>query len=189
MLHFNDLRFRYWSGLALNGGTQSNSESPSFYIGVYAAITGAGLIVSTLRYFVLYNGSIRASTVLYKQLLETVLFADIRFHDTVLRGWLLNRFGKDFEGGFISSLFQLFLVYSLVGIDSRLSDNFGRTIMYGLSVLTTLVMLSVVGGLPFILALSVLGVLYYNGKSIPTTFITIVLVPTSTYSCKSKFGN
>jgi len=31
-------------------------------------------------------------------LLETVLFAHIRFHDTVSRGRLLNRFGKDFEG-------------------------------------------------------------------------------------------
>lgn len=31
-------------------------------------------------------------------LLEAVLFAHIRFHDTVSRGRLLNRFGKDFEG-------------------------------------------------------------------------------------------
>ncbi len=60
-------------------------------------------------------GSIHASTVLYKstlhlyilrlpddrlctELLEAVLFANIRFHDTVSRGRLLNRFGKDFEG-------------------------------------------------------------------------------------------
>lgn len=31
-------------------------------------------------------------------MLETVLFANVRFHDTVSRGRLLNRFGKDFEG-------------------------------------------------------------------------------------------
>jgi len=31
-------------------------------------------------------------------LLERVLFANIRFHDTINRGRLLNRFGKDFEG-------------------------------------------------------------------------------------------
>lgn len=31
-------------------------------------------------------------------LLESVLFAEIRFHDTISRGRLLNRFGKDFEG-------------------------------------------------------------------------------------------
>lgn len=65
--------------------------------------------------YTLDTGSIHASTVLYKstlhlcisrlfddrlctELLETVLFANIRFHDTVSRGRLLNRFGKDFEG-------------------------------------------------------------------------------------------
>ena len=32
------------------------------------------------------------------ELLETVLFANIRFHDTVSRGRLLNRFGEDIEG-------------------------------------------------------------------------------------------
>ena len=68
----------------------------------------------------LVTGSIHASAVLYKstfhlyisrlfddhlytELLETVLFANIRFHDTVSRGRLLNRFGKDIEG-FSSSM-------------------------------------------------------------------------------------
>lgn len=69
-----------------------------FFIGIYAAITTIGLIIYTVRWFVLYAGSIHASRVLYKNLLESVLFADIRFHDTVSRGRVLNRFGKDFEG-------------------------------------------------------------------------------------------
>ncbi|KAG6812192.1 hypothetical protein H0H92_003997 [Tricholoma furcatifolium] len=84
---------RYWSSVGDDAG-----ESPVFYIAVYAGITAAGLVVTTLRWFVLYDGSIRASTALYQKLLETVLFANIRFHDTVSRGRLLNRFGKDFEG-------------------------------------------------------------------------------------------
>jgi hypothetical protein len=46
---------------------------------------------------------------------------------------LLNCFGKDFEG-----------------IDRTLSDNFGRSIMYGLSAATTLITVSAIGGLPFI---------------------------------------
>ena len=78
-------------------------DSPVFYISVYAALTGIGLVVTTVRWFILYNGSIRASRVLYERLLESVLFADIRFHDTVSRGRLLNRFGKDFEGWFFFS--------------------------------------------------------------------------------------
>lgn len=97
-----------------------------------------GLILTTLRYFILCKssslparvvvqylfcfvdrGGIHASRVLYGRsysifrlvedlltqnghtgLLENVLFAHIRFHDTVSRGRLLNRFGKDFEGMF-----------------------------------------------------------------------------------------
>ncbi|KAG2008561.1 ATP-binding cassette transporter [Coprinopsis cinerea AmutBmut pab1-1] len=136
---------RYWSASALEG----RGESPAFYIGVYAAITGVGLIITTSRWFVLYDASIRASTVLYKRLLETVLFADIRFHDTVSRGRLLNRFGKDFEG-----------------IDSSLADNLGRTIITALSALTTIVTVSVVGGIPFVVAIAILGVLYWNAAKV-----------------------
>lgn len=31
-------------------------------------------------------------------MLESVLFAKLRFHDTTAKGRLLNRFGKDLEG-------------------------------------------------------------------------------------------
>ena len=109
-------------------------------------------------------------------LLETVLFANIRFHDTVSRGRLLNRFGKDFEGAAewsrVSARFAescvscfCFFVFSLAGIDSSLSDNFGRSIMFGLSAFTTLVTISIVGGLPFFISAVLLGSLYYRGAS------------------------
>jgi hypothetical protein len=45
----------------------------------------------------------------WADLLQSVLLAPIRFHDTMNRGRLLNRFGKDFEG-----------------IDSSLIDSLGR---------------------------------------------------------------
>ena len=80
-------------------------------------------------------------------ILESVLFADMRFHDTINRGRLLNRFGKDFEG-----------------IDSSLSDNFGRSIQYALSATATLISISVVGGPPFVIAAFLLGIVYWNGK-------------------------
>lgn len=79
--------------------------------------------------------------------METVLFANMRFHDTISRGRLLNRFGKDFEG-----------------IDSSLSDNFGRSIQYALSAVATLISVSVVGGPPFVFAALILGVVYWNGE-------------------------
>ncbi|KAK7044499.1 multidrug resistance-associated ABC transporter protein [Favolaschia claudopus] len=132
----------YWS-------RGDGAHSAVFYIVVYAILNLVGLIVTTLRWFVLYNGSIRASTVLYKRLLETVLFAKIRFHDTVSRGRVLNRFGKDFEG-----------------IDSSLSDNFGRSTMYFISSITTILTLSFVGGMPFIVATIVTFLFYYSAAKV-----------------------
>ncbi|KAJ7319100.1 multidrug resistance-associated ABC transporter [Mycena albidolilacea] len=128
----------YWS-------RGDEAHTAIYYIVVYAILTTVGLILTTLRWFVLYNGSIHASTVLYKRLLEAVLFANIRFHDTVSRGRVLNRFGKDFEG-----------------IDSSLSDNFGRSTVYFISSITTILTISFVGGIPFIIAALVTGVFYYN---------------------------
>lgn len=97
-------------------------------------------------------------------LLEAVLFANIRFHDTVSRGRLLNRFGKDFERMTVFHVLEcLFHSFSL-GIDSSLSDNFGRSIVFGLAALTIIITISVIGGLPFVIAASVLSYVYYNGK-------------------------
>ncbi|EPQ52340.1 multidrug resistance-associated ABC transporter [Gloeophyllum trabeum ATCC 11539] len=138
---FENSWLQIWSGTAQSG----DARSPVFYISVYAAVTAAGLVLTTVRWFVLYHGSVRASTILYKRLLEAVLFADIRFHDTVSRGRLLNRFGKDFES-----------------IDSSLPDNLGHSIMHGLNVLATLITLSVVGGVPFLVSVIILGLVYYS---------------------------
>ncbi|EIW76959.1 multidrug resistance-associated ABC transporter [Coniophora puteana RWD-64-598 SS2] len=134
---------KFWSGTPLE---EAAEKGPVYYIGVYAALTLAGVFLSTYRFFVLYSGSIQASTVLYKRLLESVLFANIRFHDTVSRGRLLNRFGKDFEG-----------------IDSRLSDHFGHSIIFALSFTTIVVSIAFAGGIPFVLAAFVLGYFYFAG--------------------------
>jgi ABC-type multidrug transport system fused ATPase/permease subunit len=107
-----------------------------------------------------------------KGLLETVLFANIRFHDTVSRGRLLNRFGKDFEG-----------------IDSSLSDNLGRSIINGLSVTVTVITITLVGGPFFFLALCVLGVLYWNGELRDLYYFWLVGSLTDIYSCQGKFAN
>lgn len=45
-----------------------------------------------------------------------------------------------------------------------MSDNFGRSIVYGLAATTIIITISIVGGLPFIIAALVLSYLYYNGE-------------------------
>jgi ABC-type multidrug transport system fused ATPase/permease subunit len=129
-----------WVGATLR---DEPTKSPVWYINIYAAIIGINVIFRTLRWFVFYEGSIHASTILYKRLLECVLFAKIRFHDTVSRGRLLNRFGKDFEG-----------------IDSRLPNHFGRSLRYGMSALATFATISIVGGWPFVAVTLLAGVFY-----------------------------
>ena len=52
----------------------------------------------------------------------------------------------------------------ILGIDSSLSNDFGRSVMYGLAGITTISIVSFVGGLPFIFASFVLGIVYWNGK-------------------------
>ncbi|KAF8595167.1 P-loop containing nucleoside triphosphate hydrolase protein [Ceratobasidium sp. AG-I] len=132
---------RYWSAQAGNQDTRG----PLWYITIYAVINLVGMLVQTLRWYVLYDGSIRASSVLYKRLLEAVLFTTVRFHDTISRGRLLNRFGKDFEG-----------------LDSKIADDLGHALVCALNVLVTLVTITFVGGIWFFMGAVALVILSYN---------------------------
>ncbi|TFK73539.1 hypothetical protein BDN72DRAFT_893945 [Pluteus cervinus] len=116
-----------WTQHWTNAGVTGDARDPMHYISIYAVITGVGLVLTTFRWFVLYMGAIHASHVIYKRLLEAVLF------------------GKDIEG-----------------IYSNLSDNFGRSIMYGLSAITTVITISVVEGWPFVPSTIGPGALYWN---------------------------
>ncbi|KAJ6499847.1 P-loop containing nucleoside triphosphate hydrolase protein [Mycena vulgaris] len=116
-----------------------------FYISVYAALTLGGLGVKTLRWYILYSGSIQASRVLFQNLLHSILFANIRFHDTISRGRLLNRFGKDLEA-----------------IDKRMSTTIGHGVIAVISASITFIVIRAVGGLPFCLVAIVLGLIHYR---------------------------
>ncbi|KAF7343123.1 ATP-dependent bile acid permease [Mycena venus] len=148
-----------WLGYWSRG---DDSRRQLFYLSIYAALSIAGLIlndcsllcslyaflsvaiISTHKY-ITDHGGIHASTILYKRLLQAVLFAPIRFHDTISRGRLLNRFGKDFEG-----------------IDSNLPDNFRKSTIYLISTITTVVTVSFIGGYPFIIGVCFISVFYYQ---------------------------
>ncbi|KAJ7779182.1 multidrug resistance-associated ABC transporter [Mycena metata] len=136
---FENSYLRTWA----NAG-EAAPYGPIHYLAIYAAIMCIDLLFRMARFFILYSSSIRASQVLYKKLLETVLFSPIKFHDTAARGILLNRFGKDFQI-----------------IDGFIADDFARAAELGLSVGIIFVTITFVGGVPFLCAAVVLGLAYY----------------------------
>ena len=98
------------------------------------------------------------------ELLESVLFANIRFHDTTSRGRLLNRFGKDFEGNYYSTYpnpsLRLLSMYQ-TGIDSSLPDDFGETVIHAIALIVTFATMTYIGGLPFVaVALGFIFIMY-----------------------------
>ncbi|WOO81435.1 ATP-dependent bile acid permease [Vanrija pseudolonga] len=123
-------------------------HSSTYYVVGYSIISVAGVILSDVQFAVTYIGSLRASRILQQKMLESVLFATLRFHDTTSRGRLLNRFGKDIEG-----------------LDSSMADNFVRSIAYALNVVVTVSSITYIGGWPFVAAgLLMLGVYYHAGS-------------------------
>jgi len=84
-------------------------------------------------------------------MLETVLFAPLRFHDTTSRGRLLNRFGKDIEG--LDSEMADHCEHILQGFQmGRANRPVVRSLSYGGDVLVTFVSIAYIGGLPFVVA-------------------------------------
>ncbi|KAJ7679731.1 multidrug resistance-associated ABC transporter [Mycena rosella] len=72
-------------------------EHPLFYVGVYAAIGLTTAFVSLCSVAAQYTGALRASRILFKWLLVSVVRATFRFHDTTPLGRMLNRFGLDMD--------------------------------------------------------------------------------------------
>lgn len=67
---------------------------PLFYIAVYGAIGLTTASVSILSAITQYTGALRASRILFKQLLVGVVRATMRWHDVTPQGRMLNRFSK-----------------------------------------------------------------------------------------------
>jgi ABC transporter transmembrane region len=66
----------------------SAKEHPLFYIGVYSALGLGSAFLGVLTVIVQITGALRASKVLFKQLLVTVVRATMRWHDTTPQGTL-----------------------------------------------------------------------------------------------------
>jgi ABC-type multidrug transport system fused ATPase/permease subunit len=64
----------------------SANEHPLFYIGVYSALGLGSAFVGVLSAIVQFTGALRASRVLFKRLLVSVVRATMRWHDTTPQG-------------------------------------------------------------------------------------------------------
>ena len=88
----------------------SGKETLGYYLGIYVAISVVSIILSTLRVFWIFAGSIRASRIIFQELAFTILRMPLRWIDTVPVGRILNRFTADFSA-----------------IDSRLAHDLANT--------------------------------------------------------------
>lgn len=66
----------------------SAKEHPLFYIGIYSALGLGSAFLGVLAAIVQFTGALRASRVLFKQLLVSVVRATMRWHDTTPQGTL-----------------------------------------------------------------------------------------------------
>ncbi|KAG8779851.1 hypothetical protein FRC12_023787 [Ceratobasidium sp. 428] len=121
------------------------------------------MFMQTLRYANTNDSYHIVTQVLEGGLLEAVLFATVRFHDTISRGRLLNRFGKDFEGLDSSKYIQ-----QTVGILAKqarckeIADDLGHTFVYALNILVTFVTITYVGGARFAAVSVVMAFISYQ---------------------------
>ena len=69
-------------------------KHPMFYVAVFAAIGISGGLILLLTLIVQYVAALKASKKMFKQLLDTVVHATMRWFDTTPQGRLLNRFSK-----------------------------------------------------------------------------------------------
>ncbi|KAI9286497.1 P-loop containing nucleoside triphosphate hydrolase protein [Umbelopsis sp. AD052] len=85
------------SNLTTFGVDEPQSVDLVYYLGIFLLIDFCAVLANVIRMWVQFYGSLRASKILYKRLLDTVFRAPIRFFDTTPVGRIMNRFAKDFE--------------------------------------------------------------------------------------------
>lgn len=68
-----------------------------YYLGVYAVLGVAFMVVTLVREGVLFGGSLSASKRIHRNLMERVAHARFRFFDSTPLGQIMNRFSKDIE--------------------------------------------------------------------------------------------
>ncbi|KAG8533079.1 uncharacterized protein KY384_001862 [Bacidia gigantensis] len=122
----------------------NHAPNLTFYLSIYLGISTIKCISGTLRYFLVYTRTIRASKLLFENMLFTVLRTPLKWLDTVPVGRVLNRFTADFES-----------------IDSGLGSDLGIFIYEALQLLSIIVAAVFVSPVMIIIALLLFCVCFY----------------------------
>ncbi|KAJ6443710.1 ATP-dependent bile acid permease [Purpureocillium lavendulum] len=106
-LDANTARHPWWISIwtRSSGWTQANSEqrtdesvdNTAWYMGIYLSIAFGTCVIGTLRYHLVLTAGLRASRLLFNEMLHAVVFAPLTWHHTVPSGRVLNRFTVDFH--------------------------------------------------------------------------------------------
>lgn len=84
-----------WSEASFSNNTSENDPVVKKYVGVYALLSGIGILLSLVTNLAAQLTSLRAVRVLFSQMLNTIVCCPMRFFDTTPIGRILNRFSSD----------------------------------------------------------------------------------------------
>ena len=82
----------------MDASNQSQSNGDLwYYLSIYVGLSVTICVIGTIRFFIIFLASIKASKIMFEKLTYTVLRAPLRWLDTVPVGRVLNRFTADFN--------------------------------------------------------------------------------------------
>jgi len=93
--YFTDQSVNILSKWWLTYWSRSDDDTNYWFLKIFACINGSALATMTLRVVIVYLSGLRASSRLFKELLEVILTCPMIFFETTPTGRIINRFSKD----------------------------------------------------------------------------------------------
>ena len=89
--------YAYASKLPIMSFESDNSVENGYFLGVYACLSLAYVLICLFRLGITFLGAIKASRRIHTMLLHSILRAKFKFFDTTPLGQITNRFSKDLQ--------------------------------------------------------------------------------------------
>lgn len=123
--HFDAMMAQYGASGFLSGSAMPNVDV-GYYLGIYALLGLAYVLICLSRELILFWGSLHASWKIHESLLNAILRAKFKFFDSTPLGQLMNRFSKDVQSvdqevspvalGMIHSLASVITIVILISV-------------------------------------------------------------------------